>query len=433
MGAPYNGGEALSGEGRKGGRKGLRVSAAAVDVSLHDLLGQLPPGVPKCVFVEAVEEALATLERAPNPQPQRRLAVLHWPVPPRLDDAIGRIVEELATLAHAVWPSWFGLPPSPRLPSRERLLEISQAEQLSPEWIVQAWNDCQQGRLPLSRQYVPAVAVRHLAKAIAGQELVFVLVAGGGDPADVHLDGLCRLAQWLAAQTRTRCGLLLDAALQGSPELASIDYEPRFWPCSSQEGEAAAEHQQLAETSSRDSLVASSVGRVASGGDTAAAPTKTSTTVAKTAGRAANPARGLMPRADPGTAAACGEAKLRLGPILGQPHPLSPGEQRLAQLLAADAVLAGRFRFNWPVLTVQGNTFVVDLLAADLKLVVEVDGYTHHCGRVAFRIDRQRDYELLTSGYLVLRLPYDEIIESAASCLEKVRHLVAFRLADRSF
>lgn len=397
---------------------------------MHDLLGRLPHAVPRCVFAEAVDEALAALERAPNPQPQRRLAVLHWPVPPRLDDAIRRIVEELATLARATWPCWFGLPPRAELPCRERLLEISQAEQLSPEWLVQAWNACQQGRLPLLRQYVPAVAVRHLAKAIAGQELIFVLVAGGGNPADVHLDGLCRLAQWLAAQTQTRCGLLLDAALQGSPELASIDYEPQFWPSpppspSPQERKAAAGAQRPAAKTFQQSVAAPAACRDAT--------THAAAAHAAAANRSAVLARDVAPSANSGTVATGGEAKLRLGPILGQPHPLSPGEQQLAQLLAADAGLGGRFRFNWPVLTVQGNTFIVDLLAADLKLVVEVDGYTHHCSRVAFRSDRQRDYELITSGYLVLRLPYDDITESAASCLEKVRHLVAFRQTDRSF
>ena len=60
-------------------------------------------------------------------------------------------------------------------------------------------------------------------------------------------------------------------------------------------------------------------------------------------------------------------------------------------------------------------------------MVVEVDGYRWHSDPQTFRQDRHRDYELVVTGYLVLRLTHDEVMEDPALALEKIRDLVAFR------
>jgi len=344
------------------------VPTTSSDATLRDLLRQVPPGVPKCVFVETVDEALSALELSPDAEPERRWVVLRWREPPRIDEAIRLVLGELASVAGAVWPDWFGFSHGSDLPSPDRLIEVAQRTSLSPDWIRHAWKDCQQGRLPLAADYPPVVTMRHLTAAITEDELTIVLAVDSDNPSSVHLDGICRMTQWLAANSPAHCCLLLNTALYGSSELASVDYEPLFWTLASRQ----------------------------------------------------------VNRHEPNSGGP-EENKVRLWPLLGRPHPLSPGEQKLYQTLQADPVLAGQFQFNCPVTTWRGSTYFVDLLADALKIVVEVDGYRHHSNRVAFGIDRQRDYELHTSGYLVLRLPHDEIMQNLEACMEKIRHFLRFR------
>lgn len=114
-------------------------------------------------------------------------------------------------------------------------------------------------------------------------------------------------------------------------------------------------------------------------------------------------------------------------PWRGRPHPLSALEQRLARLIEADAELAPLFGFNLPVETVRGSRPRVDLLWAEGRLVVELDGYADHGTRAAFQRDRHRDFELALSGYAVLRLANDEIAQDCWLALEKIRDLVRHR------
>ena len=47
-----------------------------------------------------------------------------------------------------------------------------------------------------------------------------------------------------------------------------------------------------------------------------------------------------------------------------------------------------------------------------------------------FSCDRRRDYELIVSGYLVIRLPQDEVVEDVELAVEKIRDVVLFRRAS---
>ncbi len=115
------------------------------------------------------------------------------------------------------------------------------------------------------------------------------------------------------------------------------------------------------------------------------------------------------------------------GPVEGRPHWASAAEQALAAALASDADLRGMFAFNQVVATCRGGRPRVDLLARTGKVVVEIDSYGDHSGRDAFRRDRQRDYELAISGYLVLRLTSEEVLADPALSLDKLRDAIAFR------
>jgi very-short-patch-repair endonuclease len=113
-----------------------------------------------------------------------------------------------------------------------------------------------------------------------------------------------------------------------------------------------------------------------------------------------------------------------IAPWLGLPHPLSEVEQRLAKALQVDRELGRLFAFNQSVSTVRGSRPRVDLLWPEGRLVIELDGYGSHGNRLAFMYDRHRDYELILSGYTVLRLANDEIEQDLEKAIEKIRDLV---------
>ena len=121
---------------------------------------------------------------------------------------------------------------------------------------------------------------------------------------------------------------------------------------------------------------------------------------------------------------------LLVSPFMGKPHPDSEGEQLIAARLDRDAELSGIFQFNQPIGSARDNLFVVDLVWQEGKVVVEVDGYHWHGSPGPFRQDRQRDYELLISGYVVLRLTHDEILEDVELAVEKIRDVVSLRRLD---
>ena len=116
-----------------------------------------------------------------------------------------------------------------------------------------------------------------------------------------------------------------------------------------------------------------------------------------------------------------------IAPWRGSPHPLSDIEKKMALFLAADAELGPLFAFNQTVRTERGTLPKVDLLWSEGRLVVELDGYESHGSRSSFALDRHRDYELMLSGYVVLRLPNDEIAQDCEKALEKIRDLVRLR------
>lgn len=113
-----------------------------------------------------------------------------------------------------------------------------------------------------------------------------------------------------------------------------------------------------------------------------------------------------------------------LAPWRGAPHPMSETERRVAAMLNDDPELAGMFQFNRVVDTLRGSHPRVDLLCAEARLVVELDGYSDHATQHAFIADRNRDYELTLSGYTVLRLANDEVAQDIERAIEKIRDLV---------
>jgi very-short-patch-repair endonuclease len=120
------------------------------------------------------------------------------------------------------------------------------------------------------------------------------------------------------------------------------------------------------------------------------------------------------------------EPEIVAPPLQGKPHPLSESEQKLARAIAADSLLAPLFAFNAPVRLGPVSQPCVDLLWNAGKLVIEIDDATHW-HKIKYAADRQRDFELMASGYLVLRITAEEVLRDLAKALSKIRTCVELR------
>ena len=108
-------------------------------------------------------------------------------------------------------------------------------------------------------------------------------------------------------------------------------------------------------------------------------------------------------------------------------HHASDIERRVAAALERDVELAGLFACNASVpVGAWGARPRVDLLCQAHRVVVELDGPEHRT-EPKFGNDRHRDYELLTAGYLVLRLTNEQVAADLPLAIEKIRAIVHLR------
>jgi very-short-patch-repair endonuclease len=108
-------------------------------------------------------------------------------------------------------------------------------------------------------------------------------------------------------------------------------------------------------------------------------------------------------------------------------HYASTIEQRVEAALRRDPELGPLFSCN-EVVPIEGFGLQprVDLLWREGRVVVELDGPEHQADP-NFAKDRHRDYELLVSGYLVLRITNDQVETDLQHAIEKIRAVVRFR------
>jgi len=336
----------------------------------QDHLKRLKPGRTLALFCDAPSELLAEIELTDPPESEgRSIAVCRVARLDRLDGLLSAMVGSLAEVALALFPFWYGggvdLRPAHPLAATEAAGAITPARAgVSAAWLRAAAVRCRNGRPPLPRRFAREIQAAQLCLAVGGDALGFVLSMEDPTPREERLLGLARAAEWFARITGARLLVILPTPLSGCKALESLLYGAVF----------------------------------------------------PSPERPARPGAGL---AD--------EAKHAYQPIRGHPHPFSPGEGMLARRLAGDDRLNGLFTFNQPVTTVRDRRFVVDLLWPEGRVVVEVDGFASHRSRFAFREDRNRDYELIISGYLVLRLTHEEIMEDPELAVDKIRDLVHFR------
>lgn len=336
-------------------------------------LERIPRSGVRVLGAPEVGDALARIEAHARVRPlARRVVVRRWEKLPDLDSLLDEALAALTASAACLWPAWYGRedvggrPASPslaRAADRRTLSEIgAEIPALSTAWAEVAFPRCRAGEAPTVHALPRATQAEQLALALDPQGLLFVLACTDPDAPEERVLALAKAAEWSAREARARVALVVPLPLLDRAALEPLLY----------------------------GAVRISVDR---------APQR-------------------------GEAAATEPSEVHVFPVLGRPHPLSPGEQRLASLLARDAELGGLFTCNERVRTARGTEPLVDLHWAAGRLVVEIDGYRGHSEPWAFRADRQRDYELLASGYRVLRLTHDEVMADAELALEKVRDVV---------
>lgn len=360
-------------------------------------------------FVPDVLDAVAQLASPLGPPPDRPLLAVSWPRGVNLDRAIAHVTRALAGVALARWPDWYGEtaafhkdPTTPEVDNRaiEDLGTVHPS--LNRVWAQRALRHCRENRPPAIVGIPHAVQVHQLTLALAEPELVILLVLE--DLAAGTADLLCfaKAVAWIAAESGVRVAAFVPLVFKDASELDAIAYGAIYPAGAPGTGIATAPP---------------ATARATAPTRAAAAPQKAAPGDSTSGDRAA---------LSPNLPRRINDEPLRLvvPPLLGRPHPASPGEQLLAAWLARDGELRSLFTFNQPVETTSGESFVADLLWAAGKLAVEVDGYTWHSGPHAFAADRYRDYRLLCDGYRTLRLPHDEVMDDPALQIEKIRDVV---------
>lgn len=73
------------------------------------------------------------------------------------------------------------------------------------------------------------------------------------------------------------------------------------------------------------------------------------------------------------------------------------------------------------VVRVEGRRLYPDVLMQDQPLVIEVDGYAVHGGRVAFQKDRERLNLFAQAGFTVLRFTWEDLTQNPATVVTRIR------------
>lgn len=343
---------------------------------LSNYLNQIRGGEVKTFLCTDVTETISQLELYElGSSMDGKVVIQTWDQLPEHETVLEEILHVLARVTLAIWPMWYTQEVAFRFseekPFEEALLNEFKLRELQATrqdvclpWLKAAVSICQAGKLPVFQHFSRTIQISQLALTISPRDLVIVLALCDLHPLEYRLLSLAKVSTWLAQETQARIVVLVPAELAAQQELDSILYGAIPFPM----------------------LVAQTVTR----------PVEE-------------------------------ESKHLIWPIQGKPHPFSPGEQLLAKKLSQDGELASLFYFNQSVETSRGKRYLVDLLWLKGKVVVEIDGYRHHGNSFAFVEDRHRDYELLISGYIVLRLSHDEVVNDAEIAVEKIRDVVKFR------
>ncbi len=122
-------------------------------------------------------------------------------------------------------------------------------------------------------------------------------------------------------------------------------------------------------------------------------------------------------------------ARAMLEDAEGAARARSASEAFLYRRLDTLTGTTGRFRLNiaLPIPFDGFGTLEVDLLCADTRLVIELDGRQHLADPVAYRRDRRKDQLLQENGYFVLRFLAEDVGKDLDAVLDAILRVLARR------
>ena len=125
-------------------------------------------------------------------------------------------------------------------------------------------------------------------------------------------------------------------------------------------------------------------------------------------------------------------------------HPNPPAAKRIAKLIG----LAGTpTRSHWeddfpafceahglpaPVMGAPLLGYIVDALFVAERVIVELDSWRFHSGRIAFETDRERDADTLEAGFVTVRVTEERLDERPRAEAERLRAILARRRAGHA-
>lgn len=106
---------------------------------------------------------------------------------------------------------------------------------------------------------------------------------------------------------------------------------------------------------------------------------------------------------------------------------LSVAEARCHEVLDRFGITG--WEANLPVHDDEGLVCVADIVFAEQRVIVEVDGWTAHGSREAFVRDRRVQARLVAAGWVVLRVTWDDLSGSGQRWADQLRRTLAGRSA----
>lgn len=112
---------------------------------------------------------------------------------------------------------------------------------------------------------------------------------------------------------------------------------------------------------------------------------------------------------------------IRQAEVLGWRTGLEAHERTRSELEHLFLRLCERQGLPAPEVNVRIGPRIVDFLWRERRLVVETDGYRYHRGSQAFEDDHDRDLDLRTRGYDIVRLTYRQVTETPERAAAAIR------------
>lgn len=399
----------------------------------------LAGGCCRQVVSDRTDDLLATIKRlGPAELQGRRFIALVWNQLPPVPRILDEVLDRLADCALSLWPDWNASAPeqpvrgmsNPGVSQGKEPIDTGNGR--LNHWLELATRAVQSGRAPrFKRVFTANAEVRQLTRVIGSPAVQLLLVVRDPSQASAALLGLARTTEWLAKETEMPVIVVVPSQLASAVELDSISFD------TVQPGEVSALGL-TAVAGPKDSLPSShfpledslsSLENEVSHGDEVIVEgfhldRSSEFDIEAESGAGTEPSRFFAEsREQPRSL----RRELFIHPLIGRPHPGSQGEQLLWSRLCSDRELAGLFECNVWVTTSGGEAYLVDFVWRNGRVIVEVDGYYWHATPIQFVLDRHRDYELLISGYRVMRVPHDVLLLNPDRVVEKIRRLVQLR------